>query len=112
MKLDRNISDNRGRGKYALLLLRSVEQYRGDIFNSIRPDILAALKLLSNEHLLDFGDAPETEFFVIRLKDRFASAALNAYAKEADAFDPEYAYEVAVLAGRSGPNSPFCKQPD
>jgi hypothetical protein len=112
MKLDRNIAENHGRGKYALLLLRSVEQYRGGTFNSIRPDILAALKLLSDEHLLDFGDTPETEFFVMRLKDQFASHGLTAYANAAELVDYEYGQEVGALAKRSGKNNPFCKQPD
>ena len=112
MKLDRNISENKGRGKYALLLLRNVEQHRGGTFDSVRSDILNAFKTLEEAGIIDWGDSPQTEFFVMRLKDRLASAGLNAYAEAADAFDPEYAHEVAVLAGRSGLNSPFCKEPD
>jgi hypothetical protein len=112
MQLDRNIPENKGRGKYALILLRKVEHYRSGTFDSVRPDILDAFRTLEDTGILDWGDKPETEFFVIRLKDKFASAGLSSYAKEAESFDPEYAHEVATLAGRSGPHSPFCKQPD
>jgi len=41
-----------------------------------------------------------------------ADAALFAYAGKAMLTDPEFAGEVAALAKRAGPNSPFCKQPD
>jgi hypothetical protein len=58
------------------------------------------------------GERAKDEFFCIKLKDRFAQAALIAYAKEAQSFDPEYAGEVHKLAMRSGPNHPECKFPD
>lgn len=88
MKLDRNVNEN-GTGKYALLNLRS--------------------------NKIEWG-APctEEEFFVIKLKDRYAQAALNAYVKDVIdcGDDPEWAAEVQRLADRSSEDNPWCKQPD
>ena len=48
---------------------------------------------------VDLGDTPDSEFFVIRLKDKYAQPALEAYAMAARADgEQEYANEVAVLA--------------
>ena len=86
MQLDRNINAN-GYGKYALLNLRRNKIEWGEVFG---PD----------------------EFFVVKLKDKYAQAALNAYADAAQSDDPEWAAEIRALADRSGPNHPLCKQPD
>ena len=85
MKLDQNINYD-GKGKYALINLRTNQVHWG------KPH---------SEH----------EFFVIKLKDKYASAALFAYACAAEADDPEYAAEVRNLAQRSH-NHPYAKQPD
>lgn len=53
MKLDRNINPD-GKGKYALLNLR--------------------------KNTIEWGNEPGNQFFVIKLKDRFAAPALKAYA--------------------------------
>lgn len=76
MALDRNVNKD-GRGKYALINLRTNQvQWGGD-----------------------------DQFFVIKYKDRFASAALQAYAQAVSNFamslphdDPQYA-ELTEYAG-------------
>lgn len=54
----------------------------------------------------------ENEFFVLRLKDRYARGALLAYASQAETDDPEYAADIRTLADRAGVASKFCKDPD
>jgi hypothetical protein len=121
MKMDRNVNSD-GRGKYALVLMR---QYP----NGTRKAVVdAAMQVLTDAGMLDYGEARSpAEFFLIRLKDRFAGDALRAYAdaakKYADslfAADDEvghrsmvgWAVEVLKLAGRAGDMSDHCKTPD
>ena len=87
MKLDRHITPS-GRGKYAVLNLRT--------------------------NRIEWGlPGDPDEFFVLKLRDIYASAALLAYATEAEKCgDAEFAQEVRVLAGRSGIKSPHAKAPD
>lgn len=101
MKLDRNENPD-GRGKYALVRLRGLTS-----------DDAKHLLALSNSGCVDFG-APNKidEFFVIKLRDKYAQAALRGYSYAAYADDPEWAGEVSELAARSGPGSKFGKQPD
>ena len=113
MKLDRNINDD-GMGKYALILMREL----ADIA-SIQTDLKIpkgldnAIRALENVGVIDWGEREsEGEFFLIRLKDKYAQPALVAYAEEAEADDPEWAAEVRALAARSGPAHPSCKRPD
>lgn len=87
MKLDRNINSD-GRGKYRLWNQR--RQAWDD----------------------DCGVGEPNEFFVIKLKDRHAQVALDAYADSVERADPEYAAEVRDLADRAGERSLFCKEPD
>lgn len=102
MKLDRNINAD-GHGKYAVV------RVRGPLSDSAR----YAIGLLQEDGIIDFGTLGEPdEFFVIKLRDKYAGIALAAYALVAAADDPEYATEVRDLALRAGPNSPFCKKPD
>lgn len=108
MKLDRNISGNAGRGKYAILKLRVFD----DLSDVAAKRAESAFDELLNLGILDFGMTPETEFFVIYLKDEYAQAALDAYAEAAVDDDVEYAEEVGALALRAGPNHPNCKKPD
>lgn len=98
MKLDRNITEPR-RGKYALIKLRIDEPSGVGCMYQIKPEAV------------DFGDTEDTDFFVIRLKDKYAAAALFAYAKAAYSDDPEYANEIIALAveARDHPNK---KKPD
>lgn len=104
MKLDRNINAN-GRGKYALLKLRNLRD--GDT------TVDAALRTLEEAGILDWGNTVDTEFMLIRLKDKYADDALYRYALSArmDGED-DYAREIEEMAGRAGPNHPNCKKPD
>lgn len=112
MKLDRNLNPN-GMGKYALLKLRELENVReSGPFGEIAKPIADAIKLLENNGIIDWGNEPQSEFFVIRLKDVCAQGALESYADEAEAFDKEYADEISEMASRAGPSSPWCKRPD
>lgn len=113
MKLDRNINTD-GLGKYALLKLRELAKFETtDTFHRYPADIESALRLLEANGILDWGIlGTESEFMLIRLKDRYAQQALHAYANAAEPSDPEWAAEVREMANRSGPNSPWCKRPD
>ena len=102
MKMDRNENLD-GKGKYALVRLRGRQS----------PVVKASLTNLDVNHRLDWGRPNEKdEFFVIKLRDRYARDALLAYAEAAQEDDPEWATEVAVLASRSGFLSAHCKRPD
>lgn len=115
MKLDRNINPD-GLGKYALLNLRKIEGLKNGgchPFENVAEPIASALKLLEEKGILQWATkGTEDEFFLIRLKDKYAGDALGAYAYAATQDDPEYGSEVAEIAGRAGLNSPWCKAPD
>lgn len=92
MKLDRNINPD-GRGKYALVLMREIPT------GANGAEVQAALETLQQHGCLDYGNADDRDFFVIRLKDKFAPAALFAYSVAAeDAGEKEWALEVRELA--------------
>lgn len=115
MKLDRNVPGNGGRGKYALVLIRDLDQMPDA--GPWKAKALEAIETLFELGLLDYGPAEtESEFFVIRLKDRHARAALEAYANDVAWTEPapdfEYAEEVRALAQRAGFSSPWCKSPN
>ena len=108
MKLDRN----NGRGKYAIVNLREIERI-GGIAHGHNPDIAYALRILETNGLIEYGNVgTENEFFVLKLKDKYADATLARYAAVASSDDPEYANDVAAMAARSGLNHPNCKRPD
>lgn len=119
MKLDRNIEGNGGRGKYALLKLRNLEGWP-DYFGTPRKDgaipagLYNAIKTLENAEILDWGTSDsESEFFVIRLKDKYSASALFGYADAADRDgEHEFAAEIREMAFRAGPAHPDCKKPD
>jgi len=90
MKLDRNVNPN-GKGKYALIKLRHAIV---ESFDSNSARVLPA-------SAIDFGDTPDTDFFVLRLKDKFAAPALFAYAESAKEHDVEYAAEIMELGFRA-----------
>lgn len=94
MKLDRN---TQGRGKYALIKLRSLAA----LPEKQRDEIATMIDLMKESGVVDLGDTPETDFFTIRLKDKYAAAALSSYATAAYREDPEYAGEVFALAKAS-----------
>jgi hypothetical protein len=101
MKLDRS----EGKGKYALIRLRKIGTVP-------EPDVAAALGCLARRGLLDYGPpGSDSEFFVVRLKDRSAAPALLRYAVDADTYDKEYADDVRELARRATAH-PGKKTPD
>ncbi len=121
MKLDRNVNGT-GRGKYGLVNNRRLQEIVGPIGNSHNAANMAesdaikvreAVKLLEQEGIIGWGlPNTESEFFVIKLRDRFAHVALVAYAQVAHWIDAEYAKDVRELADRAGPYSKFYKAPD
>lgn len=105
MKLDRDINSD-GKGKYALLNLRKLP---GGLLT--QEELCAAI--MAHPDAVEFGAAgSEGEFFVIKLKDKYAQDALVAYAEAASWDDSEYAASIAEMSLRSGADSPFCKTPD
>lgn len=103
MKLDRNMNPD-GRGKYALINLRRTDKS----LEEIRELVNVALE----SPCIQFGDNDETDFFVIKLKDKYAEQALLAYADAASEDGAtEYATEIYNLARRAEV-SPCKKQPD
>ena len=95
MKLDRNITSPR-RGKYALIKLRGVELPFQQASGTFTEEFCAV-----PIPAIDFGDTEETDFFVIRLKDKFAAKALRAYAIAAEQDDATYANEIHALADKA-----------
>lgn len=114
MKLDRNINED-ALGKYAVINLRKLNVACGNpaTFQRWTPAVQQALKTLEEVGALEWGTtgAPD-EFFLLKLKDKYAEPGLRAYAAAAREDDPEYADQVQELAARSGRFSPFCKAPD
>lgn len=106
MKLDRNITEPR-RGKYALIKLRGVKLPFPDVsYSGIRTDKIVPTSAI------DYGDTTDSDFFVIRLKDKYAAVALEAYASKArEDGQTEYAAEIMALA-LNARNHPNQKQPD
>lgn len=107
MNIDRNINQT-GKGKYILINNRKIPG------NLRTPQELAAA-ILANPECVEFGLVRDpNEFFVIKLKDRYAGRALSAYANAVD-LDPEgdreYAIAVTEIANRSGLFHPQCKRP-
>jgi hypothetical protein len=110
MKLDRNVEGGHG-NKYGLIKNRRIEELRKP--NGALPgDLTEALLVLNEYGILDWGCTPETEFFVIRLKDKGANPALAAYSGQYYASDKEYSDEVFDLSKRSGIYHPNCKAAD
>jgi hypothetical protein len=109
MKLDLNFNGT-GHGKYGLINNRSLSLFdEGDAAHK-------AIELLESLGILEWGPCgTESEFFVIKLRDVNARAALEACSRSAAAQpdeDLELAVDVTELAERSGGFSPFCKKPD
>lgn len=93
MRLDRNTTKWSGRGKYALIKLRKLEAFSNQsVLAMADPSLRAAI---------DFGDSDDTDFFVIRLKDKHAAAALGAYAMSAFRDDEQFGLEMLNLAKKA-----------
>lgn len=105
MKLDRSINP-KGKGKYALIKLREMPE---DTFTLEE----LAQAIIDNPKAVDFGwEGSDSEFFVIRLKDKYAVAALENYAIAAQLDgEKEWAKEVMAMADRAR-RHPNKKQPD
>lgn len=107
MKLDRNQEPN-GVGKYALINMRRYRALPDDKAAEAH-DLLGKLEALG---IIDTGArGSDDEFFVIKLRDRSAGAALMAYADDAADYDTEWATEVSALAARAD-HHPSKKTPD
>jgi len=81
---------------------------------SVSPDNKGKFAIINlHKNTIEWGPpGSREEFFVIKLKDKYAAEALEAYAKAAEQDDPEYAADVRGLVLRAGPNNPHCKRPD
>lgn len=105
MLLDRNVNPD-GLGKYALINLRVLAPVANN-----KEAIIA--ELAKKPEALQLGAiGEEDEFFPIKLKDKYAAQALQAYADACRADDPEFAAQVDELVKRSGPYNRLCKIPD
>lgn len=115
MKLDRNLNGD-GKGKYALVRLRNIEA------GSEAHRLLQRLDELGH---LDWGVVGQPdEFFVVKLRDKFAPGAIKGYSDavmEAHRQEPDsakardlaqWAIQVVGMAQRAGDLSPYCKEPD
>ena len=104
MRLDRKLNPD-GRGKYALIKLREYPVVPADNVadGGTTPVLTSAI---------DMGNTPDTEFFVIRLKDKYAAPALQAYADAAilDG-ETEYGEDILELADRASQH-PNSRRPD
>lgn len=115
MRLDRNLNKQ---GKYILIKARELEKHTGSpAFGET--DVVAAMRVLEKAGLLVYSTpGSEDEFFVIKLKDKYAAPALYSYMSavlgDPDTPEPdkEYAGEIEALGDRAGVNSPWCKRPD
>lgn len=121
-----------GHGKYGLinnrLLSEIVEAGKvvaGTPAGEVRPecqvaynrarDVLTAISMLEELGILDWGPAgTESEFFVMKLRDRYAGAGLRGYMDAVQYLggDREYFDDLRTLEQHAGQNSPFCKKPD
>jgi hypothetical protein len=115
MKMDRNVNPD-GCGKYAILNLRKLDELcgtSGTFDDRWTPAVMDALRTLEEVGALEWGIVGKPdEFFLLKLKDRHAQPALQAYADSIRDRDPEFAAEVAEMATRAGDASPWCKEPD
>lgn len=93
MRLDRNITSPR-RGKYALIKLRV-----DDVTPRLKIPNLVTVAVAVEA--IDLGDTHESDFFVIRLRDKYAANALHAYSASCRADDPEFSREVLDLANKA-----------
>ncbi len=108
MRLDRVKT---GLNKYALIKRRKIDELQRE--GKLTSEMHAAAQLLYDAGIIDWGDTPETEFFVIRLKDAYAQQTLRAYGLQAALDDNgDYATDIYEMAERSGPSHPNCKRPD
>ena len=94
--------------KYALIKNHVLDQgYKDDM------EVKHAISLLESKGVIDWGMTSETEFFVMRLKDKYADDALYRYSlAAAQDGEGDYARAVEEMANRAGAANPHCKKPD
>lgn len=115
-RLDRNSGN--GRGKYGLIKNRRLRDCLlkandGESGVEFAASVCKAIVVLERAGIIEWGEAEsEHEFFVIKLKDKYADDALRRYVISAAHDDSDYAREVNELADRAGTSNPFCKAPD
>lgn len=113
MRLDRNLISGPRNGKYAILKLRKLREAERVHSPQGLTEIEHAIKVLETAGILDWGDTEESEFFLIRLKDKYADDALYRYSLAAKMDgEGDYAREIEEMAARAGINHPLCKKPD
>lgn len=94
MKLDRNINPD-GLGKYAVISLRDKPEIQEVVMGEVDGAWISA------DDFDDGSPGSDGEWFLLRLKDAGAAAALEAYARFYDDHDPEWADECRKLAERA-----------
>lgn len=77
MKLDRNKNPD-GRGKYAVINLRKVDD---STYNEMLENRRDKTAFALDSDCLQLGDEKDGQFFVLKYKDVFAAPALRAYAR-------------------------------
>lgn len=109
MKLDCNTNSC---GKYAVVNMRKVRKLL-DTYQGEESRLAKALQVLESLGVIEYGEpnSPD-EFFVLKLKDRYAHDALMQYSWSVNMFDPEYAEDIKELAYRAGYRNRYCKDPD
>lgn len=107
MRLERNDNET-GIGKYGVINFRRARH----MDDSAKRAMSQALRVLENIGVIDYGRVGSLdEFFVIKLKDKHAAPALEAYALSAFDDDVEFANDVNMLALRAKMH-PNKKAPD
>ena len=100
MRLKRN-TNRTGWGKYAVVNLDKLAKLEEGM-DGPADQARQAIGRLETLGILTFGkEGSGDEFFVLKLKDIFASSTLTHYAGRAGAYDQEYGKDVRALAVRS-----------
>lgn len=98
--------------KYALIKLRRLREVYSGLSSGRTEELSRAFALLNEYGLIDYGLEPENEFFVIRLKDKYASDALFRYSLSARMDgESDYGRQIEDMAIRAD-NHPDSKKPD
>lgn len=112
MKLDRSAT-NDGRGKYGLIKARRLARLTATHSPGVVSEIEHAIAVLEAAELIEWGlPGSAEEFFVMKLKDKWAGSSLATYAQQAiSEGETEFGAEVLGLAARSA-GHPLSKKPD
>lgn len=103
MKLDRNTTES-GRGKYALVHLRRLNDLPQEKPSDAGPRCAAAITLLKEHGILTFGNENLGEqFFAIKHKDKFAVGGLLGYASAVRLEIQAFSMERDLIKQMEGP---------